>query len=60
MKSEHSTFERPYRCPPDRRGRNVVIDNKSDFKVVTKEGVTFTKEIELENPMENLDVQRKS
>ena len=41
-------------------GRNVVIDNKSDFQVVTKEGVTATKEIELENPMENLDVQRKS
>jgi len=37
-----------------------VIDNKSDFQVVTKEGVTVTKEIELENPMENLDVQRKS
>ena len=36
------------------RGRNVVIDKKWGSPDVTKDGVTVAKEIDLENPMENL------
>jgi chaperonin GroEL len=39
------------------RGRNVVIDKKFGSPVVTKDGVTVAKEIDLENPMENLGAQ---
>jgi chaperonin GroEL len=39
------------------KGRNVVIDKKWGSPVVTKDGVTVAKEIELENPMENLGAQ---
>ena len=45
--SEHSPFERLFRRPPDRKGRNVVIDNKFGSQVVTKDGVTVAKEIYL-------------
>ncbi len=36
------------------KGRNVVIDKKFGAPTVTKDGVTVAKEIELEDPMENL------
>jgi len=36
------------------KGRNVVVDRKFGLPVVTKDGVTVAKEIDLENPMENL------
>ncbi|RJP34392.1 MAG: chaperonin GroEL [Candidatus Omnitrophota bacterium] len=36
------------------RGRNVVIDKKMKSPTVTKDGVTVAKEIELEDPMENI------
>ena len=39
------------------KGRNVVIDKKFGSPVVTKDGVTVAKEIDLENPMENLGAQ---
>ena len=39
------------------KGRNVVIDKKFGSTVVTKDGVTVAKEIDLENPMENLGAQ---
>ncbi len=39
------------------RGRNVVIDKKWGSPNVTKDGVTVAKEIDLENPMENLGAQ---
>jgi chaperonin GroEL len=39
------------------KGRNVVIDKKWGSPVVTKDGVTVAKEIDLENPMENLGAQ---
>ena len=39
------------------KGRNVVIDKRFGSPVVTKDGVTVAKEIELENPMENLGAQ---
>jgi len=39
------------------RGRNVVIDKKFGSPTVTKDGVTVAKEIELENPYENMGAQ---
>ncbi len=39
------------------KGRNVVIDRKFGAPVITKDGVTVAKEIDLENPMENLGAQ---
>jgi chaperonin GroEL len=36
------------------KGRNVVIDKKYGSPTITKDGVTVAKEIELENPAENL------
>ena len=39
------------------RGRNVLIDKKFGAPTVTKDGVTVAKEIELEDPVENLGAQ---
>ncbi|MDQ3339108.1 MAG: chaperonin GroEL [Myxococcota bacterium] len=39
------------------RGRNVVIDKSYGSPLVTKDGVTVAKEIELENRFENLGAQ---
>ncbi len=39
------------------RGRNVVIDKKFGAPTVTKDGVTVAKEIELEEPFENMGAQ---
>jgi len=39
------------------KGRNVIIDKKFGAPTVTKDGVTVAKEIELENPMENMGAQ---
>jgi len=39
------------------RGRNVVIDKKWGAPTITNDGVTVAKEIELENPFENLGAQ---
>ncbi|HXV60034.1 MAG TPA: chaperonin GroEL [Vicinamibacteria bacterium] len=39
------------------KGRNVVIDKKFGSPVVTKDGVTVAKEVDLENSMENLGAQ---
>lgn len=39
------------------KGRNVVIDKKFGSPAVTKDGVTVAKEIELENPIENMGAQ---
>jgi len=36
------------------KGRNVVIDKKFGAPLVTKDGVTVAKEVELEDPIENL------
>jgi len=36
------------------RGRNVVLDKKFGSPVITKDGVTVAKEIDLKDPMENL------
>jgi chaperonin GroEL len=39
------------------KGRNVVIDKKFGAPTVTKDGVTVAKEIELEDPAENMGAQ---
>ncbi len=39
------------------RGRNVVLDKKWGSPTVTKDGVTVAKEIELEEPYENMGAQ---
>jgi len=39
------------------KGRNVVLDKKWGSPTVTKDGVTVAKEIELENPYENMGAQ---
>jgi chaperonin GroEL len=39
------------------RGRNVVLDRKFGPPTITNDGVTIAKEIELDNPYENLGAQ---
>ena len=36
------------------KGRNVVLDKKFGSPLITKDGVTVAKEVDLKNPMENL------
>src|SRR2546425_1138084 len=39
------------------KGRNAVIEKKSGAPVITKDGVTVAKEIELQDPLENMGAQ---
>src|SRR5919107_1257601 len=39
------------------KGRNVVLEKKFGAPTVTKDGVTVAKEIELEDPIENMGAQ---
>jgi len=39
------------------RGRNVVLDKKFGSPTITKDGVTVAKDIELEDPFENMGAQ---
>ena len=39
------------------KGRNVVLDKKFGSPLITKDGVTVAKEIELEDPVENMGAQ---
>lgn len=39
------------------RGRNVIIDKKFGAPLVTKDGVTVAKEIEMKDPIENMGAQ---
>jgi chaperonin GroEL len=39
------------------RGRNAVIEKKFGAPVITKDGVTVAKEIELQDPLENMGAQ---
>ena len=41
------------------KGRNVVLDKKFGSPTITKDGVTVAKDIELEEPFENM-AQRES
>ena len=38
-------------------GRNVILDKKYGSPTITKDGVTVAKEIELEDPYENMGAQ---
>src|SRR3974377_1999071 len=40
------------------RGRNVVLEKKYGGPVITQDGVTGAKEIELKDPLENMGAQR--
>src|SRR2546422_5038002 len=40
------------------KGRNVVLDKKFGPPTITNDGVTIAKEIELEDPFENMGAQR--
>src|ERR687883_80302 len=39
------------------KGRNVVIDRKYGSPTITKDGVTVAKEVDLQNPLENMGAQ---
>src|ERR1700694_1032287 len=39
------------------KGRNVVLDKKFGAPIITKDGVTVAKEIELQDPLENMGAQ---
>src|ERR1700693_576680 len=39
------------------KGRNVIIDKKFGSPIITKDGVTVAKEIELKDPLENMGAQ---
>src|SRR5688500_19875941 len=39
------------------KGRNVVLDRKFGSPLITKDGVTVAKEIELKDPLENMGAQ---
>src|SRR3954452_21273649 len=39
------------------KGRNVVLDKKFGSPLITKDGVTVAKEIELQDPLENMGAQ---
>ncbi|MBO5713790.1 MAG: chaperonin GroEL, partial [Clostridia bacterium] len=41
----------------DPKGRNVVLDKKYGAPLITNDGVTIAKEIELEDPFENMGAQ---
>ena len=39
------------------KGRNVVLDKKYGAPLITNDGVTIAKEIELDDPFENMGAQ---
>ena len=39
------------------KGRNVVLEKKFGSPLITNDGVTIAKEIELEDPFENMGAQ---
>ena len=39
------------------KGRNVVLDKKSGAPLITNDGVTIARDIELEDPFENMGAQ---
>ncbi len=44
-------------CTLGPRGRNVILDKTSGKSVITKDGVSVAKEIELDDPIENMGAQ---
>src|ERR687897_3881483 len=39
------------------KGRNVILDKKFGSPAITKDGVTVAKEIDLQDPLENMGAQ---
>jgi chaperonin GroEL len=52
-----TTLARAVKVTMGPRGRNVVIDKKWGSPTITKDGVTVAKEIELQDPYENMGAQ---
>ena len=52
-----STLAKTVKVTLGPRGRNVVINKSFGAPVVTKDGVTVAKEIELKNKFENIGAQ---
>ncbi|MFT4638930.1 MAG: chaperonin GroEL [Verrucomicrobiales bacterium] len=48
---------RAVKCTLGPSGRNVILDKKFGSPTITKDGVTVAKEIELEDPYENMGAQ---
>jgi chaperonin GroEL len=57
MKNGVDTLANAVKVTLGPKGRNVVIEKKFGAPVVTKDGVTVAKEIELEDPIENMGAQ---
>ncbi|RKZ30358.1 chaperonin GroEL [bacterium] len=57
LRSGVSKLARAVKVTLGPRGRNVVIDKKWGGPTITKDGVTVAKEIELEDPFENMGAQ---
>ena len=57
MKKGVDTLSNAVRVTLGPKGRNVVIEKKFGAPAVTKDGVTVAKEIELEDPIENMGAQ---
>src|ERR1700694_4185958 len=45
------------KVPLGQKGRNVVIDKKFGAPTITNDGVTIAREVELEDPFENMGAQ---
>ena len=52
-----STLAKAVKATLGPKGRNVVLDKKFGSPTVTKDGVTVAKEIDLEDPYENMGAQ---
>ncbi len=57
MKKGVDTLSNAVKVTLGPKGRNVVIERKFGAPTVTKDGVTVAKEIELEDPIENMGAQ---
>jgi len=57
MKKGVDTLSNAVKVTLGPKGRNVVIEKKFGAPTITKDGVTVAKEIELEDPIENMGAQ---
>src|SRR5579862_6433581 len=57
MKKGVDTLANAVRVTLGPKGRNVVLEKKFGAPTITKDGVTVAKEIELEDPIENMGAQ---
>src|SRR2546429_5870413 len=53
----YTTLFRSVKITLGPKGRNVVLDKKFGSALITKDGVTVAKEIELKDPLENMGAQ---